>query len=354
MWETISERVQSGKDISDLAPPKSYKSRGTQLLGAWESWIPTAKEDDIIAAYSHVQRILLTLYKNKETLHLYSVKWRKPVSDRFGKEKKVYRMAVRELGLTREESLARREKYTNMVRNRVYDRMEILTEREVYDVMDKCFNSYDYTYNAIGAMIATGSRVSEIIKISNFSDAGSGNVRIAHLAKGGENKVIIRPILRLRWPHLESLLKACRRDAACVNNPTISINKSMRELFPEHNITTHKCRYIWASLAWQLYGDAPQQEWVRKMFGHDSADTSITYLLYKIQLSGCDPFDSSGRDDIYAEMANSKAAKLPTEEKMRRLDMIAEFLHQKDINLVTAAKYGYSAATLNKWKKEII
>lgn len=348
MWRVIRDRVEAGEPVDDLAPRKKFQATGPQLLAVWKEWVAIADEAEILAAYEDVQRVLLKLYPNMETMHCRSVEWRGPVAARFGKKSEIYRQAIYQLGLSREESLARRSRYMEAMRERSHRQQEIMSAGDVCAAIDECYSSHRYAFNTIAVMLATGLRMSEVLHISELScGSDDGEVRIYGLAKGGRERVSVRPLVRLRWPHVSALMRVIRRDARFVASSTAYINQAMQAVFPGKGLTSHKCRYIWASMAWQLYGDAPQQEWVRGMFGHDSADTTITYLLYTV--GGCSAPTSADelprRDEEYVEMANSAGINLPMAEKFRRLDLLAA-------DQATAAEYGWSAGVWRRWRRE--
>lgn len=304
MWKEIAILVESGDTEKAIEKAYSVKNKtffsnsrnaGSILMKLWHDFIKGKSAEEIAAEYPHVQRILISLYKNINSLHKNSIEWRKPIAAAFGKYSEVYRKAIYELGISKEESLERRESYQREVRERLKTRQETIEEGRIYEIIDYCYQSAEFFENIIAIMLATGSRLVEVLKISKFMPIPEEpqKIHIFGMAKGQNDKNVIRPLIRLNSEQILDLITHIRRQknfadmseeeassAACAG-----VNGIIRKIIGSE-YTSHKLRYIWASLAWELYGgNSPQQEWVRSMFMHESADTTTTYLLYKIRIT---------------------------------------------------------------------
>jgi hypothetical protein len=289
-WALISQKVTDDDDtvFEFIKTNKSFKSASIGLLYTWEDWVAAATEDEILAAYIHIQTMLKHFYPNKESFHACSIRWRKPVGIRFGKRTPIYYQALVQLGLTKEESLARREKYEIKVRQQIRNEKYIFSAAQVYDCINKCLQVDNFGHNFVAACIATGSRMIEVAKVTDFTESAAGEnyIHIEKTAKSHLRRKIIRPIIGMTSKTLLSLIEKIRSHKDFQNmtnvevktNVIVSSTKALKNFFP---LTMHKCRYIWAAMAWKLYGGSvPQQEWVREMLGHESGDVSLTYLTF--------------------------------------------------------------------------
>lgn len=298
IWQRIADKLAATGDQETVRPmiktSRTYRAPSIGLLGMWCEWVRDADEDDILKAYSHVQRILETLYPNRDSFHVYSIKWRRPVGDRFGKKSDIYYQSLVQLGLTKEESLKRRADYEKKVRHNARNRVERFSKRQVFDAVALCWDVKDLGHQVAAVMLATGSRLIEVLKVSKYSVTDDpGVIKVEGIAKNWRPKTMMRPLLGLTGEQVVNAVNWVRsyKDFAKMENQDAKtaaithVTAVLRSVFPGHDITSHKCRYIWASLAWQLYGsDVPQQEWVRDMLGHESGDVSLVYLMYKVSL----------------------------------------------------------------------
>lgn len=288
-WALVAKKVTSDEEIWNfIKTEKSYRAPAIGLLYTWDNWVLTATETEILDAYKHIQEIMKYYYPNKESFHSTSIRWRKPVGARFGKRTPVYYQALVQLGLSKEESLARRENYDIKVRQLIRNVKYDFTTTQVYDCINKCIEVDNFGHNFVAACMATGSRMIEVAKVTKFTEsiAGPNYIHIERTAKSNLRKQIIRPLIGMTSDVLLKLIEKIRKykDFQSMSNADVKTivighgSKALKNFFP---LTMHKCRYIWAAMAWKIYGGSvPQQEWVREMLGHDSGDVSLTYLTF--------------------------------------------------------------------------
>ena len=292
-WPAVADLLEQGKSAeAHIFTERSWRAESKGLLYTWQDWVAgaAAAEQSIIAAYADVQRCLKVLYPNRETMHVMSIDWRRPVGVRFGKKSEIYRQSVYQLGLSREESLQRRENYEARVRRDARNITTFIPKEKVFQAIESCAASDDPIANIVAVCLSTGSRLVEVLKVSTFleSEAGPGFIVIDGVAKSAGRKIIIRPLLGLSCARVLELVllvrsfrdfkKMTNGDAKCAVDA--AANRIMRELF---DMTLHKCRYIYAALAWYIFGaGTPQQEWVREAFGHTSGDISLIYLMFVV------------------------------------------------------------------------
>ncbi len=204
IWQQIATKLLEAADAEAIRhmikTTKSYRAPSIGLLNMWCEWTAISEPVDILNSYKYIQDIITFLYPNHETLHVYSIKWRRPIADRFGKKTEIYRQSVYQLGLSREESLKRRDDYTKKIRRNARKRVVKFTQQEVFDAIDHCIRVGKFGHQVAAVMLATGSRLVEVLKISEFNFVESGDqntIRIDGIAKNKGDKLIERPLIRL-------------------------------------------------------------------------------------------------------------------------------------------------------------
>jgi cell fate (sporulation/competence/biofilm development) regulator YmcA (YheA/YmcA/DUF963 family) len=171
------------------------------------------------------------------------------------------------------------------------------TLEEVYGAIDKSAASTNPIDNIIAVQLSCGSRLIEVIKISDYMVMDDPYmIRVDKVAKDKgddvEDRTFMRPILRIRADRVVEMVENIRSmhnfqqmtNAVATSKVVSGVNKAIK-LYFKQDITSHKCRYLYASVAWQLYGKGvPQAEYIRALYGHRSADTTLTYLQYAVHV----------------------------------------------------------------------
>ena len=394
------------------------------LLAAWTFAIQNGPNQANLAKFKRLfgllQPFLELFYPNRRSLATYAVEWRKPIKEKYGTKSEVYKQSIYILGISQEESIKMKEDYKESVREKVRGRGEPqFTMQQVYDAIDLTANSTDPIDNIIAIMLACGSRMVEVLKISDYSvpkssssseDVKVEQIKIYKLAKlrganddetaeGIDYVTVIRPLLRISADQLVGLVENVRSayDFQAMSNKTATqkvnaaVNKVMKTLF-SIPITGHKCRYLWASLAWQLYGKSvPQAEWVREMYRHASADTTLAYLAYEVaipkfhvpeelraRVGGLEVdtvnlkeeqkqlkeevknveqelnkqiTEASLVDLRFPELANTKRLRLSSAAKLERLRKLDQKYHDVGVRMTQkmAKKYNYGSSVISTY-----
>lgn len=248
-----------------------------------------------------LQPLLEKLYPNRATLASISTSWRKPLKAMYGENSEIYVESIYKLGITREESIKMKTDYKKSVRKSVResDKAPKFTLEEVYHAIDKSAVSDNPLDNIIAVQLACGSRLIEVIKISDFVPAEDPTmIQIEKVAKDKgddvEERVFLRPVIRISAEKVIEMVEKIRSmhnfqqmsNSVATSKVISGVNKGIKQYFKQ-DITSHKCRYLYASVAWQLYGKGvPQAEYIRALYGHRSADTTLTYLQYVVHVPG--------------------------------------------------------------------
>lgn len=405
--------------IQAYFPEVAYNtSTAYMLLEAWNTSIKSASDNPNIktfkAIFELLQPFLKMFYPRQNTFASSATKWRSAIKQKYKSNSEVYKQSQYILGISREESIKMKTDYTKAVRKSVREGGDPkFTLQEVYDTIDATAASSNPIDNIIAVMLAAGSRMIEVIKLSKFElyAPQPGYIKIIGLAKdasgdkvdeGFEEQTVVRPVIRINPELIIELVQRIRamRDFESLSNfkATGTVNGAVNKMIKSYfklPITGHKCRYLWASIAWQLYGKGvPQAEWVRQMYQHRSADTTLTYLQWNVlvpkfyvpeelraRVGGLE-VDTSAlkkeqaelKEDLsevkeelnrgiaeasmldvrFPELANTKRLRLSNELKLQRLKQLDRKYNDIGIRLIqkTARQYGYgNRIILEYWKQ---
>lgn len=388
------------------------------LFLAWDYAIKNGPRRGSVEAFKTlfelVQPFLEMFYPNRNSLATSATRWRTPIKEKYGEKSEIYTQSVWILGITREESIKMKEDYKEATRRAVRDRGDPkFTMEEVYNAIDVTSNTDNPVDNIIAVMLAVGSRMIEVIKISEYTAMDDGRIKIYKLAKmrganddetveGVLNVTVYRPVLRISAEKVVELVKNIRKmhnfkrmkNKEATGKVNGNVNKLMKTLF-KIPITGHKSRYLWGSLAWQLYGNGvPQAEWVREMYHHASADTTLAYLKFEVdtprfrvpeelraKVGGLEvdtenlkTEQNSLKDEVktiekelntqiananvipvdHPHLTNPKRLRLSTDAKMERLRKLDQAYHDQGIQMTQkqAKSHGFGSAAVQEYWKQ--
>lgn len=298
--ETYFPNVKGNRAITNML-------QDAFVLAVSKTPLPTQKQkkESLLKLYLNIfellQPLLEKFYLNRASLASISTSWRKPLKAMYGVGSEIYTESIYKLGITREESIKMKTDYKKSVRKSVResDKAPKFTLEEVYDAIDKTAASDNPLDNIIAVQLACGSRLIEVIKISDFVAVEDPTmIQIEKVAKDKgddvEERVFLRPVIRISAEKVIEMVEKIRSmhnfqqmsNATATSKVISGVNKGIKQYFKQ-DITSHKCRYLYASVAWQLYGKGvPQAEYIRALYGHRSADTTLTYLQYAVHVPG--------------------------------------------------------------------
>lgn len=345
-------------------------SSASTLLSVWKDEIAkqgTSNLQLFRQIFPLLQRLLIAIYPNEGSLASRIIAWRKPLKEKYGAQSDVHVLSMEKLGIPRERVQARREEYTNAVREAVRERKTAtFTEADVMRVIKDGSLSNDIAKNIVAVLLATGSRLIECLKVSEFLEEKGqpGLIRVVGTAKGRNTtpKVIVRPLVGLSATDVIDLVKHIRGayDFSSLSNEKAtmkvdaSVNKAATEYFGEP-ITAHKLRYIWASLAYQKFGgNVPEQEWLREMLGHTSADTSLIYTQMTVQLSPVHHVPVDAPNVKFPQFMNPLYARIGKEGQLKLLEQLNDAYRGAGIRMLQrdAKQHRFGSAVVNEyWKR---
>jgi integrase len=381
--ETIEVEVVPAKDsfikrshmMSDIVfefypEAEILGSSASTLLKIWTDEIMTKDPADLQHAREALpllHELLLAIYPNEGSLSSRVALWRKPIKDRFGLRSELYSLSLQGLGLTSERQRQRREDYQTAIRESVRDRKEAgFTEGDVLRVLRVASSSSSMPENIVAVLLATGSRLIECLKISRYEEVEGHPelVRICNIAKkrDGPAKPIVRPLIGLKSDAVIELVAKIRKaggfkdmgNSKATAKVDAQVNKVATDHFGEH-VTGHKLRHIWASLAYQKFGgNVPEQEWLREMLGHESADTSLIYTQLIVK-----PDEEAKGKGLevtvkFPQFMNPLHVRIGEEEQMKLLDELSKAYKEAGQRMLQrdAKQHRFGSVVVNKyWKR---
>lgn len=446
-YELVVTRIRGKRDeyYQEIAPEKKPKNRksdiiedlidsyypGTptrnstaqRLLEVWKTDL--SKEEyplvNIKNTFILLQPILEALYPKMETMATSATSWRKPILEKYGRSSEEYKLSIYRLGISREESISMKVKYKENVRALVKSRGDRVkyTFQHILDVIDEAAASDHPILQIIAVLLTTGSRLIECIKVTSYElprDEPGYMIKLSGIAKdratskGTTPKSIVKPVIRIAPRKVIELVQNIRAtfNLSLVSNAQAtakvdrSVNKMLGDLFSEvdaklpetKRTTAHKLRFIYAQIAYHLYGkpaNIPENEFVREVLGHDSGEVSLTYQQilvdfgevtipsdYKVKLrelkhdtSELKKEQKEMKKDIievkselnksideakkinvqFPEYVNSRRIRLSKEEKLNRLRQLDTALRNAGLpfSQKLAKKYGYGSTIIQDY-----
>jgi hypothetical protein len=216
------------------------------------------------------------LYPNENTFLNQIQKLRAVVAQKFGKESPQYKQSIYNLGVGQTRSLERRKEYSTDVAARNTVREASLSTDYVIDQTRKLLNSSNVYDRVVAAILATGSRISEILRHDvEFTPVNHDTVHISNLSKTGTE--VTRRLNGITSSELIDALKFIRER---LGQNTMVENKRTNESADkiQKGLTAHKLRYIAGQVNRSLYGsDQPETTYLQRYYGHHNPASTLSY-----------------------------------------------------------------------------
>ena len=283
-----------------------------------------------IKLYKAMDRIVKALYSNVNSSEKIFSTLRKSIIARFGIKSRQYELSLLHMGLSPAEISARRRQYAEQVQERNFSRdsLEPIYIEDVLSTIKQLAASEDPIRNLIACLLATGTRQSEAASLSEFKPV-SGNskmIEVVNLAKSRPGKTSIRPVLGMRATEVIELIKKIRTVLnvggtieQVTNRFSIPLNMAFKTLFGNRGMTVHKSRYIYANVCFALYAEGkkiPYESYLSSILGHESADSTKSYLAINIQHKPTEAkAEEPKADNIEFERFKNIRRKFVTEEE---------------------------------------
>ena len=257
-----------------------------------------SKAKELEQTFDNITKIINITYPVIKTKQKIFSDFRKILIQKFGENSKVHRNSKKNLSITFDE-------YKTVEKQSKEKVVEANTEKkkfnreQVLQIIQEIKNSTDYIDAIILVCITTGSRLIEVLRISDYNEVvGNPNrVMISGLAKGSGksretnlNKDVERPILVITYKELNDAVQLIRKnvreqtDKLGLNNQELSkkyneiVNRRVKKL--KLASTSYDLRKIYANLSYELIADQSKitkNRWIQLILGHESLETSLHY-----------------------------------------------------------------------------
>ena len=267
-----------------------------------------SKAKELEQTFDNITKIINITYPVIKTRQKLYGELRKILSNRFGNNSKIHRESKKNLSISYEEF----QQVEKQAKEKVLERnteKKAFSREQVLEVIHNLKNSSDYIDLIILVGITTGSRLIEILRISDYEPiVGNPNrIMIGGLAKGSGkskdknlSKNVERPILVITSKELLKAVKIIRENVKQeteklgLNNQELSkkYNERVNRRIKKYKIsggTTYDLRKIYANLSYELIADQTKitkNGWIMKILGHENLNTSLHYNNVSLLSSG--------------------------------------------------------------------
>jgi integrase len=290
--------VKATKSHKLFSKSKTFRIALTKYIQyVYESEFSKAK--DLMMSFKPIVKLIDMLYPSTKTKQGIYGSFRKILSSRFGEFSKIHKDSKKDLSISFEQYKAVEKQQREKVVERNNEKKQFDREK-ILEIIQTLVNSTDFIDSIVLVGMCTGSRLIEILRISEYQKVvGNPNrVLIQSLAKGsGEakernlNKQVERPILVITYKELSATVKVVR-DA--VKEQTMGQNLDNRALSAKYNArvnrrikklgisggTAYDLRKIYANLSYELIADQTKitkNAWIMKILSHEDLQTSLHY-----------------------------------------------------------------------------
>lgn len=336
---------------------KDKASSKALLLKIWNFTIAQTTQAKISATwlklFKSLDRILKTLFQNENTLEIVCTEFRKNIKLKFGNSSEIYKQSIYNLGVSQERSQQRKQEYVAKVKERNNERgkLQLINADDIIAIIEKLKNSTDPYEKSLAVLLATGSRSVELFKISEYSivEGNENRIIVRKIAKDRKQTDVIikRPLVGLTNLEVVKLVDEIRNELKLDNltNQKITsrtntpLNKAFAEwiqpLITGFKISSHKTRYIYAQIAYILYGKPakiPEESYINEILAHASANSTKSYLGINIQFK--DRVKPPPIKDIELDQfSNSHRRTMNAEKKIQAVIEALKALKEKNIKL---------------------
>jgi Telomere resolvase len=309
--------------------------------------------------FQETTKIIQALYPNQNSSEMFFTKLRKSIIDRFGDGSQIYRLSIKNMGLSPAERTERGKNYIAQVaeRNEKRGEMEPIYVDDILKTIAIYKTDRDPFKRAMAVLIATGMRGTELFKVSTIKKINDSEIEILQLAKSRPGKKSVRPLIEMEADEVVSSVKFIRDNlntSGTNEQVEARLNPRLNKVFKDIiNMTSHKARYIYANVAYKLFAESkkiPYESYLGKILSHESAQSTKSYLAINLEegeskesvrgsTSGLDQFKNIMRRGI---PESEKTANIVGALKYMKENKI--YMSQKGLRL----ELGYSAAVMTK------
>jgi integrase len=302
---------------------------------------------------------------------------RKIIKTRFGEDSDIYKYTF-QTSISREEHKEHHEEQEEIAQAKRRGKTQLQVE-DLKTLFKKCRSSNNLYDQIITAMLATGSRMIEILnpEVSQFSAGFSGTtITIEGLAKTKEKVIITRPVLWMDPIDCILLIEKIRNslvgfDGLTNTQMTSLIEKPLNKRILEHNCGVTSSHDLRKSYACILYNKLEPEEkakitqtqFIQDLLGHTDIRSSERYSTVNIVekekkkvVKRIQPINEVDSDEVLLKDRNGnkipfkKKGKVSRKEILELLVIMAQSLsdHNVLVSDLTMKKLGFSSNTLSR------
>lgn len=321
----------------------------------------TISHDKFIELFKETTPIIQALYPNKNSSETLFSKLRKCVKDRYGEESQIYTLSVNNMGLSKQEKKERSDIYAAKVaeRNERRGEMEPVYVDDILSIVDRFKTDRDPFKRMVAVLIATGLRGIEVFKVSIVKKVSESEIEVSEMAKRGNGKKAIRPVIGMTADEAIEGIKFIRDNLnTSGDNEAIEsrLNQPLNQMFKKivSGMTSQKGRYLYGNITFKLYGEPkkiPYESYIGKVLGHDSAQSTRSYLAINLEEGKSDNPPQFEEPDSFDQFKNNMRRGVPDDVKVANI--VGALTYMKDNKIyITQADLrkilGYSARIMTK------
>jgi len=305
------------------------------------------KNNEMKVALSLLAKLGIKFYDNITSRDMFYSKIRKPILDKYGKEKDEYKQTLELMKITKAQRTKLNTEANKKVRQANKTRKTYYSE-DIINVIQETKDSSDWATEAISLMLASGCRPIELLDKNTFKvDRKQKDwVIVGNIAKkrqGKQDTTTSRPVIGYT---AQGFVKAVADFRESISDRELYIDKGankgqlkkanvslisrrLKKYFPDE-ITPKTLRKLYGNLSHLLYGGTSNLNiWLGDVLGHDEKDknTSFSYSTLRVVLGNKDKNSDNANMgnpelEVKTEILNKKSEMLKTQlEKMNeRLD----------------------------------
>jgi hypothetical protein len=244
-------------------------------------------------------------YDVPKSKDVFYTKIRKPILIKYGKESKEYIQSLELMKITKEERTKLTVDYKKKVKDANKERKTYYSE-DLIGVIEETKDTEDWATEAIGLMMASGTRPIELLDKNKFKpdpSKGKNYVIVSGIAKkrkGKEDVVTSRPIIgytaiqfiqavddfRDSISDRELFIQSGSDEGQLKKSNVALISSRLSKYFPnDPEITPKTLRKLYGNLAHALYGGTSNLNvFLGEVLGHDESDqqTSFSYSTVRV------------------------------------------------------------------------
>lgn len=282
--------------------------------------------------FTKLAELVKIVFVNENTKQTIYAKLNNVLRRLYGEESKIYIKGRQILGLGKERNKQRIEEYNKQVENKNLDldkteyKFNLNQLKRICDDLDRSSNPYDHI---ILVMLATGSRMIEVLKVSKYVSVDKNKMlSVLEAAKGSNDRTIIPNCIKpVRVVELVNQIRAVLHEQ--LNGKTnIEINNSFNKvinqriefIFKNKEMSSHVLRRVAAELNYLTYGGkSVRTAYIKKYLGHVNVSSTMPYMNIVIDKTGDVQPVLATSNLPYPELINVKRRGADINEKLNKI-----------------------------------